>query len=333
MSGTYALEREAAIHAARMASSLCRRVQQDLVTEDSITKKDKSPVTVADFGSQALVCRHLARVFPDDPVIGEESTEGLRSGEQAEILTRVVEQVNVEVPGAAATQVLDWIDRAQDQGGRHRVWTLDPIDGTKGFLRGEQYAVALALLEEGEVQVAVLGCPNLPATFGGPTDGGSLLVAVRGEGCFQVPVLAEGEPRRVHASPSTDFATARILESVEAAHGDHDAHARIKEHLGIGGASVRLDSQAKYGVLARGEAEIYLRMPTRPGYRECIWDQAAGSLVIEEAGGRVTDAFGRDLDFTQGRRLLQNRGIIATNGPLHDRLVEGILAVARPAEE
>ena len=146
MSGRYELERKAAIHAVRMASSLCRRVQDQLVTEDSITKKDRSPVTVADYGSQALVCRHLAEAVPQDPVVGEESTEALRGEEQGEIRERVVQQVNGEVPGASVTQVLDWIDRAQDAGGRHRFWTLDPIDGTKGFLRGQQYAVALALL-------------------------------------------------------------------------------------------------------------------------------------------------------------------------------------------
>jgi 3'(2'), 5'-bisphosphate nucleotidase len=120
---------------------------------------------------------------------------------------------------------------------------------------------------------------------------------------------------------------------VEKAHGDLDAHRRIEEHLGMKGAAVRMDSQAKYGVLAQGDAEIYLRMPTRPGYREWIWDQAAGSLVIEEAGGRVSDAFGEPLDFTTGRRLQRNRGIVATNGALHPRLIDAIQRVARPAPE
>ena len=75
-------------------------------------------------------------------------------------------------------------------------------------------------------------------------------------------------------------------------------------------------------------------MPTRKGYREAIWDQAAGSLVIEEAGGRVTDARGIPLDFTTGRRLENNRGVIATNGVLHDQVIQAIEAVgAAPTDD
>jgi 3'(2'), 5'-bisphosphate nucleotidase len=85
-----------------------------------------------------------------------------------------------------------------------------------------------------------------------------------------------------------------------------------------------MDSQAKYAALARGDAEIYLRLPTRPGYVEKIWDHAAGFLVIEEAGGRVTDIEGKRLDFTCGSRLERNRGVIATNGLLHQRVLEAV---------
>jgi 3'(2'), 5'-bisphosphate nucleotidase len=74
------------------------------------------------------------------------------------------------------------------KGGRSgRFWTLDPIDGTKGFLRGEQYAVCLALIENGEVQLAIQGCPNLPRNIHDPCSiRGSLFVAVKGQGAFEV---------------------------------------------------------------------------------------------------------------------------------------------------
>ena len=67
------------------------------------------------------------------------------------------------------------------------MWTLDPIDGTKGFLRGEQYAVCLALLVDAKVQVGIMGCPNLPLDASKP-DGpkGCLFIAVRGHGAEQV---------------------------------------------------------------------------------------------------------------------------------------------------
>jgi 3'(2'), 5'-bisphosphate nucleotidase len=85
---------------------------------------------------------------------------------------------------------------------------------------------------------------------------------------------------------------------------------------------VRLDSQVKYAAVAAGEAEIYLRPRSRPDYRENVWDHAAGVAVVEHAGGRVTDLDGRVLDFRHGRRLEENRGVLATNGAVHDLMLD-----------
>jgi len=87
---------------------------------------------------------------------------------------------------------------------------------------------------------------------------------------------------------------------------------------------VRVDSQAKYALLARGEASIYLRLPTRKDYREKIWDHAAGMLIVQEAGGTVTDVDGKPLDFTAGRTLERNRGVIATGGKIHRAVVDAV---------
>ncbi len=86
------------------------------------------------------------------------------------------------------TQLLEAIDRGRYGGGpRGRFWTLDPIDGTKGFLRGEQYAICLALVEDGHVQFGVVGCPNLLTNLSDPdSDRGCLLFASRGHGAYQV---------------------------------------------------------------------------------------------------------------------------------------------------
>jgi 3'(2'), 5'-bisphosphate nucleotidase len=123
-----------------------------------------------------------------------------------------------------------------------------------------------------------------------------------------------------------DPSAVRFVESVESGHTDHAAHQSLARALGITQDSVRLDSQAKYGAVARGDAAVYLRLPSpkSPHYREKIWDHAAGALIIEEAGGRVTDAQGADLDFSQGRRLERNRGIVASNGHLHPALLRAI---------
>jgi 3'(2'), 5'-bisphosphate nucleotidase len=70
-----------------------------------------------------------------------------------------------------------------------------------------------------------------------------------------------------------------------------------------------------------------LLSPAKPDYREKIWDQAAGSIIVEEAGGKVTDLDGRELDFAQGRTLKKNRGICATNGIFHERALQALRAV------
>ena len=98
----------------------------------------------------------------------------------------------------------------------------------------------------------------------------------------------------------------RICESVESSHSAHKDVQRAVEHLGIAAERKRLDSQAKYAVLARGDAEIYMRLPTRKDYVERIWDHAAGALLLTEAGGKVTDCAGKELDFSHGKGLENN---------------------------
>ena len=90
-----------------------------------------------------------------------------------------------------------------------------------------------------------------------------------------------------------------------------------------------MDSQAKYGAVARGDAALYLRLPSpkSPDYREKIWDHAAGTIIVEEAGGKVTDMFGKPLDFTSGRKMENNRGIVASCGLIHERIIQALIKV------
>jgi 3'(2'), 5'-bisphosphate nucleotidase len=323
----YESELRAALEAVRGAARVCRAVQERLITRDTLEKRDKSPVTVADFASQAIVCRHLEAAFPADAVVGEEGSAELRTPENAALLASVVGAVASESGGAPdAQRVLAWIDRGGADAKAARYWTLDPIDGTKGFLRREQYAVALGLIEGGEVVAGVLGCPNLPDGAGGT---GVLFAAVRGRGTRVFPLWGGGESsgRSVRVPAIASSAGARFCESVEAEHSDQGESAKIAAKLGISAPPLRMDSQCKYGAVARGDASIYLRMPTRADYREKIWDHAAGKLVVEEAGGVVTDIAGNALDFRHGRSLAQNSGVVATVGGIHERVIAVIREV------
>lgn len=315
-------ELEVALAAVGRASELCREAQRTLVTAETLEKKDRSPVTVADFGCQGVVNLALRAEFPQIPMIGEESAQALR--ESAELRHRVLELVRGQAPTAGETELLEAIDLGKGSAeDADRWWVLDPIDGTKGFLRGDQYAVALALVERGEVLLGVLGCPNFPGTA---DSAGALFYAVRGQGAF-ARSLKGGEDRRITTDGQDDPYRARFCESVETAHASHETHARISAELGITAAPYRIDSQAKYGAVASGLASVYLRLPRGREYREQTWDHAAGAIVVSEAGGRVTDFAGKSLDFSKGRKLETNYGILATNGVLHDRALAAIAAV------
>lgn len=318
-------ELQTALRAVRDAAKICRSVQAT-ITDEALQKKDKSPVTIADFGSQAVVCRVIGDAFPQDTIIAEEDSAELKVIDNAEFLHRIHDEVCRHCIEASKDQICRWIDRGGATDFTHRFWTLDPIDGTKGFLRKEQYAISLALIIEGRIELGVLGCPNLGSTVDAPAAAGSLFYAVRGQGAFKILFDGSGEPTPVHVTGTTNSAAVRFCESVESGHSAHGASAQIAERLGITASPVRLDSQAKYAVVARGEADAYLRLPTKADYREMIWDHAGGVIVVEEAGGKVTDVTGAPLEFIHGRTLANNRGVVVSNGILHDAIIDTIRA-------
>jgi 3'(2'), 5'-bisphosphate nucleotidase len=232
------------------------------------------------------------------------------------------------IPDAHTKQVLDWLDRGGG-GTSERFWTLDPIDGTKGLLHGRQYVIALALVVDGLVQLGVIGCPRLSLTGAGeaarirelPGDSGTA-VAVRGSGAWWMPSGSEHfVPLRV--STKRDPSTARVFRSYERQHGDSERLDLTLRTLGCKVPSVPMDSQAKHVALSAGAGHLLMRFPLQR-FHDAIWDCAAGSLLIEEAGGRVTDLAGRALDFTAGRRLLRNDGFLASNDLLHEATLAAI---------
>ncbi|HEY9907546.1 MAG TPA: 3'(2'),5'-bisphosphate nucleotidase [Thermosynechococcaceae cyanobacterium] len=311
--GNYDREKQVAIAATTLAAKLCEAVRHHR-TPEAIAKPDHSPVTIADFGAQAIICRAITDAFPNDPIVAEEDAALLRQPQLAEQLEAVTAQVRSHIPTATVGLVADWIDRGNGKVGS-RYWTLDPIDGTKGFLRGDQYAIALALIEDGDIKVGVLGCPALPVG----EETGALFVAVRGQGTVLIS-LQSGSFQQVSVVASGEM---RLTESIEAGHGNLSRQRQVAAAIGLTATPVAMDSQAKYGVVARGEAALYLRLPRSqtPDYRENIWDHAAGAIVVEEAGGKVTDIYGKALDFTAGAKLIHNRGIVASNGDLHDAVL------------
>ena len=319
----YQTELQTALMAVRQAAIVCRSVQSSITTE-SLAKKDKSPVTVADFASQAIICRRLQLDFPDDPVIGEEGAADLKLPSGTEFLNRAVRECAAAGVSGSAEEICDWIDRGGASQYSPRFWTLDPIDGTKGFLRKEQYAIALALIIDGRIEVGVLGCPNMPIADK-PEGTGVLAWAVRGQGAWMQPLSEpDAAPTQISVTSAVDTAEMRFCESVESGHSSHDWSGLIAAELSIRLEPIRMDSQCKYLAVARGEADLYLRLPTRKGYQEKIWDHAGGILIVLEAGGFATDINGHNPDFQHGSSMSQNQGMVVTNGHSHDKIVAAI---------
>ena len=318
----YGPEAAFALQAVRTASRFVRHIQRNMVVP-SMAKDDASPVTVADFASQAVIAAMLEQTFPDDPLVAEEGSEALQGANGAQTLKSVVDFVTQLRPAVDARAICAWVDRGK-AAPADRFWVLDPIDGTKGFLRGDHYAVAMALVCSGQVVVGALGCPGLDPLEGSAA-AGSAYLAVRGQGTWAADLDA-GNLAQVHVSGRADPRQARLLRSFEASHTDEGQLDRLASALGCLAPPERMDSQAKYAVMASGKADLLFRLisPARPDYREKIWDQAAGSIIVEEAGGRVTDLEGKALDFTPGRELVKNTGVLASNGALHDAALRAL---------
>jgi len=318
---------KAAIDAVRQTCQMTRQVQRDLAGLGTLSKDDHSPVTVADFATQAMIAHRLESALGPLLMVAEEDTGALRNSAQTGLLNTIISALNPFWQDANPAEVLEAIDLGGHDGSATAYWTLDPVDGTKGYLRGQQYAIALAWIVDGVVELGVLGCPNLgldrDAGFDTPDIHGLLFHAIRGQGCFVQPADAV-QTTADKVRNDTVAASIRICESVESGHSRHDATARIVARLGGAGTPARLDSQCKYAVVARGQADAYLRLPTRADYVEKIWDHAAGKLIAEEAGCIVSDIQGQPLDFTHGARLTHNRGVICAGPAWHPRIIAAI---------
>ncbi len=248
-----------ALESVRQASRLVQQIQSEMVSP-ALTKDDRSPVTVADFAVQALIGSLLVESFPDDILVAEESSSALKDQGNHAALGQITSYVSRIAPQATEDQVCDWIDLGTADP-QKRFWVLDPIDGTKGFLRGEQYAVALALVEDDQVQIGVLGCPNLTkARIPDYHGSGSLVIAVRDQGAWVTSMGGEMEFEKLTVSPRREASEARILRSFEAAHTNTNQIDELAHSLGAKAEPVRMDSQAKYALLAAGEGDLLLRM-------------------------------------------------------------------------
>ena len=310
LGGVYRKEAGAAVEAVRRACDRASAVQREL--RSGWAKDDASPVTVADFAAQAIV---VAMLETTDNIIAEETAEGLRACGGEEEVAKYAEMSVDEVYEKLAFSGI----------ASNRRWVLDPIDGTRGFLRGQQYCCALALIVDDEPVVSVIGAPNLQ--LGENNTPGCLALAVKDQGAFVLEEEDPGEWRRLEVSSSPDDRPLTLVEGVESSHSNHDwARAAVDEVASPATTPqiLQLDSQAKSIVLADGKADCFLRLPKR-GYVEKIWDVAPAALLVREAGGIFTDRRGKEIDWSLGASLSPDvDGLVAASPQLHAKVVAAL---------
>jgi len=182
----------------------------------------------------------------------------------------------------------------------------------------------LLLFVDGEVKVGILACPVL-------NKAGTLFSAIRHQGVYSQSIFNNGDSsdqlpeKKIQTVSNDDISNFRFVESVEASHGDQEKQNQIAKLLGIKTSSIQIDSQAKYGLVANGDACLYLRLPNpnMPNYRECIWDHAAGAIIVEEAGGCVTDMNGKQLNFQDNKKMINNSGVVvSSNESVHQQVLK-----------
>jgi 3'(2'), 5'-bisphosphate nucleotidase len=231
---------------------------------------DREPVTQADKAANELIVKALRKEFPEDGILAEES--------------------------------LDTAHRLE----KRRVWMIDPLDGTNGFIDGNgDFAVQIGLARDGE---CVLGVVYQPLT-------GLLYHAIRGQGAWILrPNLA---PERAGVSGKRELSLMRMAASRSHRSPRMDKVIetfKVREEVRRGSVGIKI------GLIIEQQCDLYVHLSPRTKQ----WDTCAPEIILTESGGRLTDLFGQPLHYNSIE--VQNRnGIIASNGVAHDTIVGAIV--------
>lgn len=337
-------ERKVAESAVLRAALLTKAVQ-DSVKE--LPKEDSTPVTIADFAAQALIISAIHDAFPGDDFLGEEDSQALR--DDADLREKVYKLVSTArsyqgeelVSPKSEDEMLQMIDRGgSGKGGRSgRFWVMDPVDGTATFLRGEQYAVSLALMEDGKQVMGVLACPNLKLTTEGRVQEtsvdssglGILLTGIKGQGVWARYPSPDGKDvrpavkleRLTSPSNTKDY---HIVDTSTSSSTRMDVSKKVADAIGATYPGTDVwSSHMRYATLVMGGADFFVRVPVSGRKaKSYIWDHAGAQLIVTELGGKITDLDGKDIDFSTGRDLDNNRGLVAARGDAYDAVFETV---------
>ena len=280
-------------------------------TVAEILKPDSSPVTVIDLLHQSQLQQMLASNFEQDGLICEEPRSL-----QEEVMDEATE-VSREIYGL---ELDSQVPEIPDEG--EVTWVLDPIDGTKGFLGGRCFAIAVGFFVDREPIFGAVAVPGGDPSKERAIDG-TLSFALRGRGAWTARVGAGAPDWERLRCPQWRGPELRVAVSL--AHGG----ALVDRLEDLEGLSVeKLDSQAKYIAVAAGEIDGYLRSARDDGRTDVVWDHMPAALVAQESGCRVTHFDGGEVDFEPAEALLFRGGLICCRGSEEGELHRSLVAAA-----
>jgi 3'(2'), 5'-bisphosphate nucleotidase len=262
-------ELNTAINLAKTAGkAILEFYESDYLVEQKTTLDNHTePVTIADKTASRIIVEGLAENFPGDGILSEEETD---------------------------------TDERLD---KKRVWLIDPMDGTKGFVqKNGDFAVQIGLAEDGEMILGVVFLPFFNQLF----------YAAKNEGAFLVE--NDETPKRLEVSGKTDFSQMNLAVS-----RDHRGPkmSRIADYFGIPNETGRGSVGLKIGLISTQICDLYIHLSPRTKH----WDSAAPEIIIKEAGGNLTDIFGEKIIYNTSDVHNYN-GLLATNGVSHRQAVE-----------
>jgi 3'(2'), 5'-bisphosphate nucleotidase len=263
------IELETAINLARKAGDVIMEIyENDFEVVQKFSKDNFSePVTIADTQSSELIVAGLREAFPLDGILSEEEKDNKANRLSSE-----------------------------------RVWIIDPIDGTQGFVeKAGDFAVQIGLAIDGEPILGVVFQPTIDRLY----------YATKGEGCFIID--GNSPKRRLHVSNKPHFSDFTL--AVSRSHRS-SRMSRLNEVFGFTKEIPHGSVGLKVGLLAQQLADIYIHLSPRTKF----WDTAAPQIILEEAGGKMTDLFDDPIKYNISD--VQNyNGVLASNGISHEAAV------------
>jgi 3'(2'), 5'-bisphosphate nucleotidase len=264
-------------HELRLAVKLAREAgaavldlyEGPLDIEEKYDLDRREPVTQADRLANDLIVHAIRREFPDDGILAEESVD---------------------------------TDRRL---GKRRVWMIDPLDGTNGFIDGNgDFAVQIGLAQDGD---CVLGVVYQPLT-------NVLYRAVRGQGTW---IERQNEdPRQASVSDQTEFSMMCLAASRSHRSPRMD---RVVKAFGVKQEIRRGSVGIKVGLIVERQCDLYIHLSPRTKQ----WDTCAPQVILREAGGSFTDLFGQSIRYNSPE-LQHLNGLVATNGAAHTQVIQAL---------